>query len=189
MLVLRILLVLDAVASSFIAVVLVFDVVANRPIPGLQPLAFVGAALFIVGGIWLVVVSSAQKSRRTGGARPLARLAGPHDSELFGGMKARTRQFAYPVVLLAFISAFSAVPAIYDGGPATPGQPGSHCRWPLDNHGTISCVSHARYLAAGAGAQRFVLSVLFVFYFAQMTEFARERNLRRARGSHDIAVA
>ena len=47
------------------------------------------------------------------------------------------------------------------GGPGTPTP---SCRWTLDNQGTVTCVSHATFIAAGAGLQRFASGIALFFY-------------------------
>jgi len=67
------------------------------------------------------------------------------------------------VVLGGFVQAYLAYrsPVMRLGGPGTAT---SSCRWALDNHGTVTCVSHAAYISAVTEVQRFVLGIAMAFY-------------------------
>ena len=82
------------------------------------------------------------------------------------------RVYALQVVMLAifYLAIFqaqsvSSSPFWNEGNPA---PPTSVCPWPLDNHGSISCVSHSVYVAAGTGLQRFAAGIILGFFAFQL---------------------
>jgi hypothetical protein len=83
---------------------------------------------------------------------------------------------SFGAFFLAWLAAMTAIPASCRGGP-TSGMPG--CPWPLEDHGAVTCVSHAAYLQAGAAVERFAASVvmsLFLAHFGVVTsEIVRRR--------------
>jgi hypothetical protein len=82
---------------------------------------------------------------------------------------------------LAWLAAMiAAIPWFPRGGP---GDPIPGCRWTLDNHGAITCVSHATYLHAGAAVQRFAAGIVAGFSSIHLgavtSELGRRRDARR----------
>jgi hypothetical protein len=82
------------------------------------------------------------------------------------------RVYALQVVMLAafYLAIFQAQsvtssPFWNEGNPA---PPTSGCPWPLDSHGTITCVSHSVYVAAGTGLQRFAGGIILGFFAFQL---------------------
>jgi hypothetical protein len=61
-------------------------------------------------------------------------------------------------VVQAYLVATGPITSI--GGP---GSPTASCRWPLDNHGLVTCVTHTTYVSAVAEVQRFVTTVIMGF--------------------------
>ena len=72
----------------------------------------------------------------------------------------------------------TAIPASCRGGP-TSGMPG--CPWPLEDHGAVTCGSHAAYLQAGAAVERFAAGVIMGFFVVHFAVAASE--VVRRRGS------
>jgi hypothetical protein len=66
--------------------------------------------------------------------------------------------------LLEFIGIRTAT-TVGMGGPGSP-RPG--CPWPLDNHTTFTCVSHATYVLAQSELQRFLLGPCAIFYLVAL---------------------
>jgi hypothetical protein len=81
------------------------------------------------------------------------------------------------IVLVWLAGATAALPWFSRG---TPGDPIPGCRWTLDNHGAITCVSHATYLHAEAALQRFVAGVFAFFYTIHLGAAAAELVRRRS---------
>jgi hypothetical protein len=92
------------------------------------------------------------------------------------------RVYALQVVMLAIFylailqaQSVTSSPFWNQGNPA---PPTSGCPWPLDNHGSITCVSHSVYVAAGTGLQRFAAGIIlgfFAFQFAVLIGFIFKR--------------
>jgi hypothetical protein len=72
----------------------------------------------------------------------------------------------------------TAFPALAQGSP-TSGTPG--CAWALEDHGTITCVSHATYQRAGAAVERFAAGVIMGFFIVHFGVTTSE--IVRRRGS------
>jgi hypothetical protein len=79
---------------------------------------------------------------------------------------------------LGWLAAMTAFPSLSEGSPTT-GTPG--CPWALEDHGTITCVSHATYQRAGAAAERFAAGVTMGFFVVHFGVMASE--IVRRRGS------
>jgi hypothetical protein len=82
------------------------------------------------------------------------------------------RVYALQVVMLAifYLSIFQAqsVTSSPNWNEGDPAPPTSGCPWPLDSHGSITCVSHPVYVAAGTGLQRFAAGVILGFFAFQL---------------------
>ncbi len=94
----------------------------------------------------------------------------------FPGLPKQAAYGLLGVFFLAWLAAMTAIPSLSEGNPTT-GTPG--CPWALEDHGTVTCVSHATYERAGAAGERFAGGVLlgfFVIHFGVVTsEIARRR--------------
>jgi peptidoglycan/LPS O-acetylase OafA/YrhL len=66
----------------------------------------------------------------------------------------------------------------------TPIASTARCRYPLTNHGVVTCVSRVTYEAAGAGFQRFILGFVLVvcasILSASLGSLPRRRRRRRS---------
>jgi hypothetical protein len=89
--------------------------------------------------------------------------------------------WAYGFVALLFLgwlAGMTAFPALSHGNPGH-GTPA--CPWPLDNHGSITCVSHSTYERASAAGEPLAAGVVMGF-FALHTGVAADDIVRRRRG-------
>lgn len=73
-------------------------------------------------------------------------------SAMLGALPRRARTWLLVALAAFWLIGITAVPWVVHGGPGA-SLPG--CPYVLDDHGASTCVSHATYLRAGAGVQRF----------------------------------
>jgi hypothetical protein len=172
----RVLAVVEGCAVLVCGAVVLHAVLVDRPIDGLQPLLLVGLPLLVVGQLWLIIVGNSRGFLRFGsqmGERP-ERTSG--EQLLLGGLPRQGRVVFLGVTSLVGLAVATAVPGIIKRNP---GVPRPACPWPLVNHGTVTCVSHAAYLHAGSSIQRFVVGILMEFFlyhlFAMVSEIRRRR--------------
>jgi hypothetical protein len=74
------------------------------------------------------------------------------------------------LVILFYLAVFQGQRAFSSASSneGNPVGPTSTCRWPLENHGSITCVSHAAYVAAGTSLQRGAAGVILGFFAFQL---------------------
>jgi hypothetical protein len=154
----------DGVSMLVAAAIVVHAFVVGRAIPGLISLLFVVIPLVVVGQIWAIGVLNAQMPRSKDRRRSWSRIQtrGPWSARkfFFASLPKRYGNLLIGLFVLAWIAAITAFPDLLHGNPVS-ALPG--CRWPLANHGAVSCVSRATYLRAGAAVQRFAAAILFGF--------------------------
>jgi hypothetical protein len=78
----------------------------------------------------------------------------------FEGLPKPLAYGAIGVFFAGWLAGMTAFPDLSHGNPTH----SPLCRWPLENHGTITCVSHAAYRAAGAAEVRAGSGVLMGFF-------------------------
>ncbi len=163
------------------AVVVLATGLGGRPLPGIGLLLIPGIPLLFGGQLWMILVMQARMPRVSGGwrAKMSAQMKVQRNPRtfFFPGLPKQAAYGLLGVLFLAWLAAMTAaIPASSQGSP-TSGMPG--CPWPLEDHGTITCVSHAAYLQAGAAVERFAAGVImgfFVIHFGVVTsEIARRR--------------
>jgi hypothetical protein len=98
----------------------------------------------------------------------------------FPGLPKQAAYGLFGVVFLGWLAAVTAFPALSAGSPMT-GLPAPGCPWALEDHGTITCVSHAAYQRAGAAGERFAAGVIMGFFVVHFGVMASE--IVRRRGS------
>lgn len=162
------------------AVIVVATVISGRPLSGIGLLLIPGIPLVFGGQLWVILVLNARMPRLSGGwrARMSAQMKVQRNPRtfLFSGL---SKQAAYGLLgafFLGWLAAMTAFPALSQGSPTT-GTPG--CPWALEDHGTVTCVSHNTYQRAGAAGERLAAGVIvgfFVIHFGVLTsEIARRR--------------
>jgi hypothetical protein len=163
-----------------VAAVIVVATVLGGRLPEVALLLIPGIPLLVVGQLWAILVMKARMPSVSGGWR--TRMS----TQMRGQINPRTfffpglpKQAAYGVLDVFFLgwpAAMTAFPSLSQGSPTT-GTPG--CPWPLEDHGTVTCVSHATYQRAGAASERFAAGVImgfFVIHFGVATsEMVRRR--------------
>ena len=163
------------------AVVVLATGLGGRPLPGIGLLLIPGIPLLFGGQLWMILVMQARMPRVSGGwrAKMSAQMKVQRNPRtfFFPGLPKQAAYGLLGVLFLAWLAAMTAaIPASSQGSP-TSGMPG--CPWPLEDHGTITCVSHAAYLQAGAAVERFAAGVImgfFVIHFGVVTsEIVRRR--------------
>jgi hypothetical protein len=79
-----------------------------------------------------------------------------------------------------FVAAWlAAMTAPMNYGRPVAGMMMMGCPWPLNDHGVITCVSHATYNRAGAADERFVCGILLFFFALHFGVIASEILRRR----------
>jgi len=156
----------DGLALLIGALVVLFTLVTDHPLAGADFLLIPAVPLLAFGQLWVIGIVNArlvEPGTRSWLTRTL----------LMQAQLMRVRKFVFnalpkeafygliALVLLAWVAAIAAFPALLQGNPVR-AQRG--CPWPLESHGTITCVSHARYDDAGAAGQRFAGGMLMVFF-------------------------
>lgn len=150
-----------AACTYLIAVsVAVLALVRGRPLHNAGYVLLATVPVLVVGQVWAIAIQRARKL-----SRPRSRQS------LLSWKRAWRRQFgdlppaiAVATPLLAFGSwllGMSAFAHLTLGG-ATAGTPS--CPYRLNNHGSITCVSHSDYLKVKAAEQRLLGGVLSFFY-------------------------
>jgi hypothetical protein len=146
---------------------LLVDVLAlltGAPVHGVALLLVPAVPLLVVGQLWMISVLLARgESRRS-------------MSTLFPGLPPKVRPLLAAGLGTAWVMAMLAFPSLSKGSPAIPAP---ECRWPLQNHGVVTCVSEDIYLRAGAAKQRFMASILMGFFLAH-SALALSEVLRRS---------
>jgi hypothetical protein len=162
------------------AVIVVATVLGGRPLPEVALLLIPGIPLVFGGQLWVIFVLNARMPRVSGGWR--ARMSSQMKVQrnprtfFFPGLSKPAGYGLLCAFLLGWLAAMTAFPSLAQGSPTT-GTPG--CPWALEDHGTITCVSHATYERAGVAGERFAAGVImgfFVVHFGVVTsEIVRRR--------------
>jgi hypothetical protein len=145
--------------------VVAYTLLAGRPAAGGMSLLALAFPIIFASQLWVIGVLLARRPMQpaTKGRLWGTSTSWPSDTRKFffeGLPKALATAFL-AVAAAGWLAGMTAWPALARGGPASP-QPG--CRWPLDSHGTITCVDAAEYHHAGAAEQRFGAGVLLGFF-------------------------
>ena len=171
-------------AATVVAVaVCLAAAVTNRPVPGVGILA-TGIPLLFAGQAWTIAVLLARMPTPTGGwwerIRERQRLQLSPRTFFFGALRAPVAYGLMAAVVAGWLAAMTAFPGLSMGGPS---DPTPDCRWPLINHGTVTCVSRRAYEHAGAAEQRFAAAVMMCFFVVHLG-VAADEIVRRAAGDH-----
>ena len=91
------------------------------------------------------------------------------------------------IVLFAILNGALSIGGAVHGSPE---PPTATCRWPLVNHGVVTCVSDTQYLETGATLQRLVASILLGFFALQLGVLGpRLMNLAQARRAEKLSAS
>jgi hypothetical protein len=165
------------------ACVALYALAARRPVPsGVVVLLIPGIPTLAVGQLWAIGVLQARTPKVSGGwlarVRRQSNLQRNPRRYLFGGLSAAQGYGLVGVIGAAWVIAVTAAIGSFSNGSAVRGAAG--CRWALENHGVMRCVSHATSQHTMAAAQRFASGILCVFFAIHFGVAAGE--LRRRRG-------
>lgn len=169
-----------ATAALIAAAVVIYAVVFGQPLPGVAVPLFPAVPLLFAGQIRVISIIQNRRPQPSGGwlermAAQVQRNGDPR-SFFFAGLSKPATNALMAVVLLSWLAAVTAFPALTRGNP----QRGTgNCPWELDNHGQVTCVSHATYESASAAAQRFAGGILLVFFVLHFGTIAGELARRR----------
>lgn len=156
-----------ATAALVTGVIVVHALVFGRPLPSVALLLLPGVPLLFAGQIRVISIVQTRRPQPLGGwlDRMAARARWNRDprSVFFAGLSRPATNALLAVVLLSWLAAVTAFPALITSGNPQRGTARS-CPWELDNHGQITCVSHATYESASAAAQRFAGGILLAFF-------------------------
>jgi len=167
-------------AALLAALVATAALVTNQPLSGVEVLLIPVFPLLVFGQFWTIMVLNARLPQPAGGwwTRWKAQVGAQRNQrEFFFGGLPKWAGYALLVAMVAgWLMAMTAFPALLLGNPS---EATAGCPWPLVNHGYPTCVSHARYLEAGAAGQRFAAGILLCFFLmhagAAASEVARHR--------------
>ncbi len=170
---------LDIVAVITTATFVLYCLTERRPINGALMLLAPGIPLLVFGQLWIILTGTAQQPKRTGGVRQL--FSRQQSINPLVGLTTREKYLLGTLFVSGWLAAVTGFIGVRSGSPDRPRGPGSSCPWPLSDHGSITCVSHWAYLAAGAQVQRGACGVLLGFFTFHM--FGALSEIRRRRGT------
>jgi len=173
----------DGLFVMVFAVMLGVTVLGRQPITWFPALVVPAVPVLFFGQVWVILLLNVRMGRPQGGWR--ARFSA------HVRMQVSALRFFFPslpkmqaygltaLVFLAWLGGMAAFPALSQGGPvsAVPG-----CQWPLENHGSVTCVSYSQYQQAGAAGKQLAAGVLTFFFVIHagvtLDETVRRRKLR-----------
>lgn len=178
----------DALLVAVAVVVVLFGLVAGRPLPDAVLLLVAGVPVLFAGQLWTILVLQGRSPRpargfRRGLSRQLAMGRGP--SRLFGHNLPKMLSMGVVAVgLLGWIALMTGILSLTSGSPE---QHVDGCRFGLDNHGTVTCVSQATYLRAQAREAQ-IAGGAAMFFFSMQGGVAASEVYRRRRGGSDAGA-
>lgn len=142
------------------ATIAVLDLLLARPVTGVTWLLIPGVPVLIAGQVWSIwILIGRLPPRRNRSWSPFRRRL--RTTDLFAGLPPPAMVAVVAVFFLAWISGVSSFPYLQSGGP----EPATrHCRYPLNDHGVVTCTDEATYYRAGRASQRLASSVLAAFF-------------------------
>jgi hypothetical protein len=164
------------------AAVVLANLVRGRAVPGVVVLLIPAVPAVFVGQLWAIAILVARHDRSSGSdGRPSRwRMTTNPDPRrfFFQGLPLWQANTLLVIFFLAWVTGMTAFRSLISGSPTSPTPA---CPYRLVDHGTYSCVSRSKYLAAGAAGQRLAAGVLAGFFAIHFGVAAAE--LRRRRGS------
>jgi hypothetical protein len=159
--------------AAVVAILLVLALLVRvKPLPHPHWLVAAGIPILLIGQAWGMAALLAFKAATRG------RWSRDPRRFMFLGLPAWQANVVTAIFFLAVLSAATAAFVLMPaGGPRSPTR---HCRYPLSDHGYITCVSHERYVTVGTAEQRFAASVFAGFFVAQAGISAAALARRRA---------
>lgn len=172
----------DGVAALITAVVVVGTFVGVGPVGDLGLALIPGAPLLFLGQLWVIGLLGcrAQAVRGSWRAKISTQMLAQRNPRRFF-FPDLPKAFAYALLGLFAAAWLAAMTA--PTGYGVPGAGAGRCPWPLNDHGIITCVSHATYDRAGAAGERFACSILFSFFAIHFGVVANEIFRRRQNAS------
>ena len=166
-------------AALVAGVIVMHAVVFGRPLPGIAVLLLPAVPLLFAGQIRVISIVQERRPQPSGSwldrmAAQMQRNRDPR-SFFFAGLSRPATNGLLAVVLLSWLAAVTALPALTTGNPRR-GTAG--CPWELDSHGQVTCVSHATYESASAAVQRFAGGILLVFFVVHFGAISGELSRR-----------
>lgn len=167
-------------------VVLAVTVVGGRPIPHAGLLLVPAIPLLFAGQAWSIALINARRAKPSGSLRD--RMAAQWSAQrnprtlFFPDLPLRAAYGLYGAFVVGWVAGMTAFPSLSRGVPS-PGSP--VCRWPLDNHGLFTCVSHAVYLQVSAAGERLAAGVMLGFFAVHFGVATSEAILRRRQDTAD----
>ena len=171
-------------AATAVAIVLAV-LVRGRAVSGVGRLLWLGIPILLAGSAWRIAVIMGRQKRDRDSSQRWYR-AGKGESRIWfaEGLQRRLANALSVVAVFCGAIALSGFPFIISGSPTSPSR---HCRYRLEEHGEYTCVSHSRYVSAGAGVQRLAAGFLGACFVVQFGIAAAELRRRRVEGSHALA--
>jgi hypothetical protein len=163
--------------------VALYALAARRPAPWWIALLLIpGIPMLAVGQLWVIGVLNARMPRTRGGwlARTRQQARGQRNPRqfFFGGLpKRQAYTFLCIFYALGLLAIASAIGSFSKGTPVRNSQ---GCPWGLNNHGRVSCISHATYQRSQAKTETFASAILAGFFTMHCGATASELARRQA---------
>jgi hypothetical protein len=168
------------IAAAITVAILLAVLVRGRAVPGVGRLLWLGIPILLAGFAWCIPVLLGRQRRERESSHSWWFRAGKGDSRIvfFEGLPRRLANALSVVAVFCGAIALSGFPFIISGTPASPSR---LCHYRLVSHAEYTCVSHSRYVSAGAGEQRLVAGFLGACFVVQFGIAAAELRRRRRR--------
>jgi hypothetical protein len=161
--------VVDVVGMIAAATVVTSALVRDRPIEGLSWAFLPLVPAVAAGQLWMLGQMMLRQQDGRSVVRRTRFSISVHSTGEFSPGKQRTFFFgdlypalAYLLLACAIAGWLASLSANVRTGNPVAGQAG--CPYPLNNHGSITCVTRALYQHAGASQQRFAAGIAFGFF-------------------------
>jgi hypothetical protein len=161
------------------AVVVAIAVLGKQAIPSAAVLLLPAIPAVFVGQLWVIAVLTSRMPKPAGGwrVRMSAQMQARRNwrTMWLGGLPKAGQYLVMGSFAVGWVAAMTAFPSLSKGNP-TDGSPG--CPWALENHGSVTCVSHSEYQRAQMGGQRLAAGVMmgfFAIHFGVATSEVRRR--------------
>lgn len=172
---------IEGVGAGVAALVVIAGFVLPRPVDGIDVLFVPAVPLLAVGQLWIIGVLNARLPRPRGSwwNQWKAQIQAQRNSRivLFGALPSWASYGLMTAIVLGWLAGMTSFFSLSQGGPME-GLPG--CRWPLQSHGAVTCVSVRTYEEAARAEQRLVGGV-FMFFFVVHAGVAANEVVRRRR--------
>ena len=172
---------IEGIAGAIAALVIIASFVAARPLSGIQSLLLPAIPLLLIGQLWIIGILNARFPHPRGNwwSRWKGQVRAQMNSRklLFGALPGWASYGLLTAAVICWLAAMTSFLSLSQGGPIG-GMAG--CRWPLQNHGDVTCVSEQTYEDARRAEERLVAGILMFFFVFHAGVAANEVMRRRS---------